>query len=283
MPATLIAYVPVIHCGYLELFKKSRADRLFLLGTEMLSLLPRLSRDMRALSPEHAQDLLQKGAFFPEGVHILTPDTVSAVRGRLVMPDEDISHLVAKKYFPRRTVRFERIFLRWDMPQALSQQPVHADQKVQLSDLVRQMGRLAQQESQKSSDWWRQVGAVAFRGEEVLAFAHNRHLPTEHSPYINGDPRSNCNAGEHPDIYTAIHAEAEIIVKMAAEKGATLRGASVFVTTFPCRNCADMLAAGTGIRQVFFIEGYSKLDAQEILRGAGIKIIHVDIQNPRHA
>lgn len=55
----------------------------------------------------------------------------------------------------------------------------------------------------------------------------------------------------------AIHAEMDAITSVARNGGVTLRGASLFTTTFPCHNCARHIIA-TGISKVYYIEPYEK-------------------------
>jgi len=54
----------------------------------------------------------------------------------------------------------------------------------------------------------------------------------------------------------AVHAEMEAILS-AARLGVSVRGKSLFVTTFPCHNCAKHIV-GSGLRRVVYIEPYAK-------------------------
>jgi dCMP deaminase len=88
-----------------------------------------------------------------------------------------------------------------------------------------------------------------------------------------GDPRSNFDYGEAPDVYTSIHAESDLVAQ-AAREGVSLRGASIYVTTFPCANCARLLARAE-VAKVYYEKGYSRVDAEGVLRSAEIAIIQV--------
>jgi deoxycytidylate deaminase len=59
-----------------------------------------------------------------------------------------------------------------------------------------------------------------------------------------------------------VHAEMEAILS-AARHGVSVRGASLYTTTFPCHNCAKHIV-GAGIVEVFFIEPYPKSLASEL-------------------
>jgi dCMP deaminase len=126
-----------------------------------------------------------------------------------------------------------------------------------------------------SSDWWRQVGAVAVRAGVVLAVAHNEHRPTEYSPYLDGDPRNEFSRGVRADLSTALHAEAAVVAR-AARDGLGLAGADLYVSTFPCPACARLVGEA-GIRRVYFAGPYAVLAGDEVLRAAGVERIFVDL------
>ncbi|MBJ6725403.1 anti-phage dCTP deaminase [Geomesophilobacter sediminis] len=54
----------------------------------------------------------------------------------------------------------------------------------------------------------------------------------------------------------AVHAEMDAITS-AARKGFSLRSGTMYVTTFPCHNCAKHIIA-SGMKKVFYIEPYEK-------------------------
>lgn len=54
----------------------------------------------------------------------------------------------------------------------------------------------------------------------------------------------------------AVHAEMDAITS-AARKGISLRNGTMFVTTYPCHNCAKHIIA-SGIKKVYYIEPYEK-------------------------
>ena len=59
-----------------------------------------------------------------------------------------------------------------------------------------------------------------------------------------------------------VHAEMSAICD-AARIGRSLRGSTLYVTTFPCHNCAKHILA-SGIKRVVFIEPYTKSRAKEL-------------------
>lgn len=135
------------------------------------------------------------------------------------------------------------------------------------------MIRRAGAEAEKSSDWWRHVGAVVVKNGKVLLEAHNQHVPTDNAPYINGDPRDVIEAGKLGFISTAIHAE-QLIVTEAARKGISLNGASIYMNVFPCLICAKLIAYA-GIKKCFFRTGNAYLNVEDAMKKLGVEIIRV--------
>jgi len=169
---------------------------------------------------------------------------------------------------------FDRTFLRWDRDWATAAVPVDFDGEITAAELPRELLGRAQALAGRSSDWWRQVGAVAARAGQVLGCAWNHHHPTEYAPYLNGDPRDAFERGVRADLSTAIHAEAALIAA-AARDGTSLAGADLYTTTFPCPACARLIAE-SGFTRCFFAGQYSVLDGERTLRAAGISLIWVD-------
>lgn len=282
MEAIVIAYVPVVHEGYLRFFLESRVQGacvLYVLGKDFLGEFPRLERDMRALPPEIISRMAQTLDIF-SSVQVLEKNDLSSAYMSspaltVILPDEDISRFFAEKYLEGRTLLFNSIFLRWDMKAALSKQPPACDRKISHEQLDKELMQEAFRVAEKSSDWWRRVGALAVRDGRVIAVAYNRHMPSEQSPYIEGDPRNNFDAGEAIEISTALHAEKAIIAR-AAKEGAVLFGASLYATTFPCPDCARVVAEA-GIKKVYYTEGYSLLEAGRIFEHYEIEVVWVEM------
>ena len=138
------------------------------------------------------------------------------------------------------------------------------------------MMKEASLQSEKSGDWWRQVGAVLVKDKKIVISADNQNLPSDHTPYQVGGVRDLFVAGERQDLANTIHAEQSIIAK-AAKDGIFTKGLSLYVTTFPCPVCAKLIAC-SGIKNLYFSEGGSNFDAKKVLDSAEVKIIHVPIK-----
>jgi dCMP deaminase len=278
----VLLYLPVIHAGY-EQFLQRHSDSadVMLLGAGFRERFPSLAKDIRALAPARAADYLRVTVRGPR-VTVVEPAGLQAAISCdvLVMPDEQVMRDLTADYRldSGRTVVFDRTFLRWDRNWSTAEQPVRPDSQIAADELSRTLLGLADEVSGRSSDWWRQVGAVAVRDGTVLCEAWNRHHPTEYSPYLDGDPRDAFERGVRADLSTAIHAEAAVVAQ-AARHGISLAGADLYVSTFPCPACARLIAEA-GFRRCLFARRYSVLDGERVLRSAGVELIWVDASGP---
>lgn len=271
----LIAYVPALHAGYVTLFTKYADCHVFVLGKTFIDAYPRLNRDIRALAPEEAKKAIEALGIVAS-VSVLetgAATTQLASFKEFVIPEDEVTEAFVEEYAQGRIVHRESIFLRWDISSATKALPVIADQTVSTEELDIHFMSEANRESAKSADWWRQIGGVLVKDEAVLYSGHTRYFPSDQALNIFGTPRSGVDFGERPDLYISMHAEADLIGQ-AAGAGVSVKGSSVYVTTFPCINCAFLLARA-GVARVYYTEGYSKLDSVGVLRGAGVEIIQV--------
>jgi dCMP deaminase len=255
---TLVAYVPVLHEGYHRFFTKNEGEKeLYIFGSEIIKEFSWLAKEIRQLDPELMKKVIESLGIF-ESVTILTVANVKKLNdssGQLILPNEDISRSIAEKYFINANVEFDTIFLRWDKHNSIAEKPIVS-------------------EAEKSSDNWRHVGGIIVKDGKILLSAHNTHVPSEHMPYVNGDPRSNFHKGNNIEISTAIHAEAYLIAQ-AAHEGISLEGADMYVTVFPCPPCAKLIAY-SGIKNLYCGGGYAVLDGESILVAKGVKIFFVE-------
>jgi deoxycytidylate deaminase len=266
----------VLHAGY-EAFldRHPGADEILLIGASFADDFKVIRKEIRALDPARAAAYLNAAGTRPPARVIEREDLPKAVTGdTLVLPDEDLTRDLVQRY-ALANATFERTFLRWDRSWSQAGRPADFDGTVSTDELVRALLGTAITDAARSSDWWRQVGALAARGAEVLYVAHNEHQPTEYAPYLNGDPRNDFSRGVRMDLSTALHAEAAIIGR-AARAGVPLEGADLYVSTFPCPSCARLVAAA-GFRRCYFAGPYAVLDGDEVLRQAGVELIWVDL------
>ncbi len=274
----IIAYVPVLHEGYLRFFNKHRdAKELFLIGTDISKNYRQLTKDLRAIDPLKMKKAIDSLGIFNE-VRVIGEVNLKKL-GELssnvefVMPDEDVMQDLADKYLLNAKVNFDSIFLRWDKHKSFDGQPVNADQEVSIKSFDKKLIKDLKIEAEKSSDWWRHIGAAVVKDGKVIMKTHNHAVPNEQMPYIEGDPRSDFSKGINVEISTSFHCEAKLIAQ-AAREGISLEGASMFATTFPCPPCAKLIAY-SGIKEIYYADGYGVLDGERILKSRGVKIIFV--------
>lgn len=272
----IIAYVPAVHAGYLSFFKRNKTTDLFLLGSSLISITPRMERDIRAISAAEALRILRALRIF-KSVSILEKKNIAEnlkVYKKFILPNEDISRDFAARFLKGKRISFEEIFLRWDKKISTTEFIIPPDRTISTKSTDLRLLKEAAREAVKSPDWWRKIGAVLVKGKKIKLRSYNRHFPHNLVTDIMGDPRSNFDYGEYPEIYLSIHAEADIVAQ-AAHKGIPLKGSEIYVTTFPCANCARLLVRA-GVKRIFYAKGYSSFDAEKILRSSGVEIILVE-------
>ncbi|MBI4385359.1 hypothetical protein HY573_00850 [Candidatus Parcubacteria bacterium] len=278
----ILAYVPVPHEGYRQFFiKHADAEALYLFGADLIAEFDHLRKDLRALPPDYVHRSLWSWGIFPM-VRIVQRENLTILAttdATIVMPDEDECRTIAEKYLVGRAVVFDRsVFLRWDRTSVLAEATVHEDRVVPFEGFVTEMIRHAFAEAEKATNLWRRVGAVIARDGKILLAAHNTQVSSSRTPYYEGDPRMFFKRGLHFELTTDDHAERRLIAE-AARRGIRLEGSDLFITTFPCPPCGKQIAY-TGIRALYFIEGYAVLDSERILRDNGVEIIRVEMKPP---
>lgn len=281
MRKAVVSYIPAIHQGYIKFLHSQRPDIVYILSSHFFRETPRLERDIRALEPSDVAKMITNFEFVKDSHVLETEADLDELKkfDEIVLPDEDVNRKFVSNHLDGSKIVFVNGFLRWDMKAVVGGNQV-PDGHVIVEDKFAQdvMGE-AQVQARRSPDWWRQVGAVVVKDRKVLFSTHNRPLPSDdYSLGAFGDPRGNFDAGQDIEITTALHAEVAIIAQ-AARAGVSLNATSIYVTTFPCPPCARALVVA-GIDKVFYAEGYSLLDAQDILESHSVELIRVAMKKP---
>jgi dCMP deaminase len=274
MNYAVVSYIPALHKGYIDFFKKYPGT-LYILGMKFVRETPRMDRDIRALAPEEVKAAVDALSLFSKTLVLdeKNIDQLIADTSPIVMPDEDVSHQFAEKHLPGKSIDFANIFLRWDRPISTKEFEVAPDRIISEDEFDKKIIGQAFEEAKKSPDWWRQIGAVLVRDGQPIVRGYNEILPSEYSLNTFGDPRSNFDAGQSVEICKTIHAEARVIAE-AARQGISVRDTVLYTTTFPCPVCARLIAVA-GIKEVYYAKGYSLLDAEDILKEFGVKLVMV--------
>lgn len=112
----------------------------------------------------------------------------------------------------------------------------------------------------------RQVGAILVKDKMIISDGYN------------GTPSGFDNICETPEGVTypyVLHAEANAITKVARSNNSS-EGSTLYVTTSPCMECSKLIIQ-SGIRRVVFSELYRITDGLELLKKAGVEIVHLPL------
>lgn len=110
----------------------------------------------------------------------------------------------------------------------------------------------------------RQVGALLVKDNSII------------SDGFNGTPSGFENICEDSEGKTkpyVLHAEANAITKVAKSNNNS-NGATIYITTSPCIECAKLIIQA-GIKRVVFSEMYRSSDGIDLLKRAGIAVEHI--------
>lgn len=112
----------------------------------------------------------------------------------------------------------------------------------------------------------RQVGALLVKNKTIISDGYN------------GTPTGFENVCEDETGHTypyVLHAEANAITKIA-RSGNNSEGATLYVTTSPCIECAKLIIQA-GITRVVYSEHYRLTDGLDLLKAAGITVDFVEL------
>lgn len=268
---TLIMYMPVVHAGYVALIRNIKPDMVLIVSDEIAEKYDKRRKDIRAL--RSSEIVAAARTLFPNTEINEFNGSNLPQEGAIHMPVEDISENILADYLNGRKPVWETVFLRYDSKKSMAPEEVVPDRVVYQSDpTVATIVAQLQVDASKSPDWWRQVSAGVVKEGKVLSLCHNVHVPSDMVTGSLGDPRSNAQKGIATNVGKAAHAEPAACF-LAGVEGC--KGADLWVTTFPCPQCANFLTF-TGLKSLYFVEGYAMVNGAEELRGAGIEIVKVE-------
>ena len=110
----------------------------------------------------------------------------------------------------------------------------------------------------------RQVGALIVKDKMIISDGYN------------GTPAGFENICENDEGFTkpyVLHAEANAITKIARSNNNS-NGATLYVTTSPCIECAKLIIQA-GIIRVVYGEEYHIMDGIELLKRAGVEVLYL--------
>lgn len=112
----------------------------------------------------------------------------------------------------------------------------------------------------------RQVGAILVKDKMIISDGYN------------GTPSGFENVCEDENNVTkpyVLHAEANAITKVARSNNSS-EGATLYVTSSPCIECAKLIIQA-GIRRVVYADSYRLSEGIELLKRAEIEIVCVQL------
>ena len=112
----------------------------------------------------------------------------------------------------------------------------------------------------------RQVGALLVKDKMIISDGYN------------GTPSGFENVCEDDNNVTkpyVLHAEANAITKVARSNNSS-EGATLYVTSSPCIECAKLIIQA-GITRVVYTDSYRLSDGAELLKRADIEIVGIEI------
>ena len=111
----------------------------------------------------------------------------------------------------------------------------------------------------------RQVGAILVKNQMIISDGYN------------GTPSGFENVCEDENNKTkpyVLHAEANAITKVAKSNNSS-EGATMYVTSSPCLECAKLIIQA-GIKRVVFTDNYRLEDGINLLKRADIDVVQVE-------
>lgn len=112
----------------------------------------------------------------------------------------------------------------------------------------------------------RKVGALIVKDKMIISDGYN------------GTPSGFENVCEDENNETkpyVLHAEANAITKVACSHNSSM-GATMYVTTSPCIECAKLIIQA-GIKRVVYSQKYRRTDGASLLIRAGIEVCYIEI------
>lgn len=137
---------------------------------------------------------------------------------------------------------------------------------------------IAVQVSLRSTCIRRKVGAIIVKDNEILGSGYNGS--PKGLPNCCDDPtrcyrtQHNIPSGQKLELCYAQHAEINAIFN-ALKSNRDLQHASIFVTTFPCSNCAKAIIQ-SGIKHIYYLDNYVNDFTLNMLNEARVNVIEMD-------
>ena len=111
----------------------------------------------------------------------------------------------------------------------------------------------------------KQVGALIVKDKMIISDGYN------------GTPTGFENVCEDTNDNTkwyVLHAEANAILKVASSTQ-SCRGATLYITMSPCRECSKLIHQ-SGIKRLVYVDRYKDDEGLLFLEKAGVEVVHIN-------
>ncbi len=112
----------------------------------------------------------------------------------------------------------------------------------------------------------KQVGAIIVKDQVIISDGYN------------GTPTGfdNCCEDDNGETnWYVLHAEANALMKLSKSTNSS-RGATLYITLSPCRDCAKLIHQA-GIKRVVYITEYKDCSGIDFLKNAHIELEHIEL------
>jgi dCMP deaminase len=126
--------------------------------------------------------------------------------------------------------------------------------------------RMAQEWAKLSHCSRKQVGAIIVKDEVIISDGYN------------GTPTGfdNCCENEQGETkWYVLHAEANALMKLSKSTNSS-KGATLYITLSPCKDCAKLILQA-GIQRVVYFNEYKDCSGIEFLKNTGITLDYITI------
>ena len=126
--------------------------------------------------------------------------------------------------------------------------------------------------SKRSTCLRRKVGAIIVVDNQIISTGYNGAPKHVRHCIETGCLREKLNvpSGERHEICRAIHAEQNAIIQ-AAVFGVSIKGATMYVTNYPCIICAKMIV-NAEISELVYAEGYPDPASEIIFKKSNVQV-----------
>lgn len=271
----IIGTFTILHKGYLDIIDKYPSADIYILNDELVKELTTLEKDIRKIHNDHIVTLISA---LKKNVEILDKELIKELKksnDQIIIISDQITDKLIREYFnDYKKLIIESGFLYHQAEDVQTAEKETADPSKYTEADINHM-KEAYKVANESGCWWRQVASVLVKDGKILYKGCNEMLPNKDECYRIGCIRDHIKPGEKMDFCSAIHSEVNLIAQ-AARDGVSLEGADLYVTAFPCPRCAKVIAK-SGIKRVFYNQGWSNFDGERVLKGAGVELIKIDI------